>query len=142
MGKPEKSSREARGGAPQNRGAPERACEGADAGVHEGKQHEKHLREYSQEHPDFGEHPREHSRELFWGLSISGQFEARNFPNLNLISLGNVNGVLQTGFLKYRNPSPSQHFTNPTPTPSPTLPQPLPNSSSQPPPKPNFKDPV
>ena len=39
---------------------------------------ENNLRERSPEHPDFGEHPDEHSRELFWGVfpfstSLPGQ---------------------------------------------------------------------
>ena len=70
---PEIAPEYARGGALQNRGAPESACEGADRGVNEGKQQEKHLCEHSPEHPDLGEHPREHSRELFWGFPIFGQ---------------------------------------------------------------------
>ena len=69
---------------------------------------------------------------------IAGFWEAtkihknpRRFSNANPHAnyLGNVNGVFQTGFLKYRNPSPPQPFPNPAPIPppphpSPTLPQP------------------
>ena len=63
----------AHGGALQNRGAPGSAREGADGGFNERQQQEKHLREHSPEHPDFGEHAREHSRELFWGFPVSDQ---------------------------------------------------------------------
>ena len=50
-------------------------------------------------------------------------------------TLGNANGCFETGFLKYRRPSPPQHFPNP----SPTLLQPLPNPFPTPlqPPFPN-----
>ena len=70
------------GGAPQNRGALGSARKGADRGVHEGKQQEKHLREHFPEHSEFGEHPCEHSRELFWGFPISGQSPRPGSPLL------------------------------------------------------------
>ena len=70
---PKTAPENVRGGALQNRGAPGRAREGADRGFDEGKQQEKLLREHSPEHPDFGEHPCKHSRELFWGFPILDQ---------------------------------------------------------------------
>ena len=65
MGTPQIALETARGGALQNQGAPESAREGADGNFNEGKQQEKHPREHSLDHPDFEEHRRDHSRELF-----------------------------------------------------------------------------
>ena len=48
--------------------------------------------------------------------------------------LGNVNGFIQTGFLKFRKPG--KPFPNPSPTLPQPYPQPLSNSLSNPPPSP------
>ena len=73
MGKPKIAPENARGGALQNQGAPESAREGAFPVVFLHKHLRQHPCEHSPGHPDFGEHTREHSRELFWGFPISGQ---------------------------------------------------------------------
>ena len=54
-------------------GAPESACEGAFPVVFLHGHLHRHPCEHSPEHPDFGEHPRKHSRELYWGFPVSGQ---------------------------------------------------------------------
>ena len=63
----------ARGGALQNRGAPESAREGAFPVVCLHGHLRRHPREHPPEHPDFGEHPGKHSQEVFWGFPISGR---------------------------------------------------------------------
>ena len=93
------------GGALQNRGAPGSAREGADGGFNEGKQQEKHLREHSPEHPDFGEHPREHSWELFWGFSI---FDQSPRPGSSQVSIAKNHAKLSHEFSEQFRP-PSTH---------------------------------
>ena len=70
---------------------------------------------------------------------IPGQYRENFVYVFSCYCLGNVNGVFQTGFLKYRNPISPQPFPNPAPTPSPTPPHPFPNPSLTPlqPPLPN-----
>ena len=84
IGKNHKSAPEhARGGALQNRGAPgvlARVPTEVRRTSEEEKQQEWHLCEHSPEHPDFGEHPREHSQEQF---PMSDQsLQARMVPRI------------------------------------------------------------
>ena len=87
MGKPQNSSRECSRGCSPKPGCSGECSPGCHGDINEGKQEEKHLREHSPEHPDFGEHPREHSQELFWGFpfltSLPGQEIPYPRPRLN-----------------------------------------------------------